>query len=175
MTTIIVGGLRARLIKDSLYHCVHDSLAALGWFDPGRRHTPLTFTGTTIDRNVSIPFNTLALSDESLHESEEELGSQFALHRTVYYCDFYAENAEIAKHVINDVRDILGGRMSTIGRDDPHVDVYDYSQATPPHIFSVQIENLVVDRAHDFPKPWLVHWYALRFDVLDYYGNEITA
>lgn len=168
----IVGGLRARLIKDSIFNCINDSLDALGWFDPGRQHAPINFTANVTPNDVEIPLNTLALADESMHNTDLELGSNFVESRWLFYVDFYAENDTLGKDLINDVRDILGGRMSTIGRRDASVHVYDYRQATPAQIFTVAIEDLFVDRAHDFPKVYQKHWYACRFNVVDAYGDE---
>lgn len=171
--TTIVGGLRARLIKDSIYNCINDALEALGWFDAGRQHAPINFTAIVTPNDTEIPLNTLALADESMHNSDLELGSNFVETRWLYYVDFYAENDIIGKDLINDVRDILGGRMSTIGRGDASVHVYDYRyHSTPPILFTVAIEDLFVDRAHDFPKVWQKHWYACRFNVVDAYGDE---
>jgi hypothetical protein len=171
----IVGGLRARLIRDSTYRWIYDGLAALGWFDAGRRHLPVSFTGKPVDADQEIQFNTVALVDLDTGEYDLELGSNLAEHRTTYYVDFYAESDVVGKELIHDVRDILAGRMSSIGRAHPHVPVYDYRQATPPLAFYVEVEDLVVDRAHDFPKPWLKNWYACRFDIVDHYGDETSG
>lgn len=171
----VVGGLRARFIRDSIYYMLYDRLADLGWFDEGRHHDPISFTGDEVDREEEIKFNTIALVDEDLSEAEDELGSNLAEHRWQFYVDFYAESADIGKQLINDVRDILGGRMSTIGRDDPSVDIYDLRDATPSIIFRVQIEEISVDRAHDWPKPWLKHWHACAFTIVDHYGDEANS
>lgn len=172
--TAIVGGLRARLIKDSIYHCLRDSLTALGWFDVGRQHSPINFTANVTPNDTEIPLNTLALADESLSSNDLELGSNAVQTHWLYYVDFYAENDVIGTHLINDVRDVLGGRMSSIGRIDASVVVYDYQQATPPRIFTVGIEDLFIDRAHDFPKTYQKHWYACRFHVVDAYSDDLS-
>lgn len=173
--TTIVGGIRARLIRDSVYHCIYDALAELGWFDSGRRHLPIVFDGGLVDQAEEIQLNTVALVDEDLVADDLELGSNLAEHNWTFYVDFYAENDVIGKELINDVRDILAGRMSTIGRAHSSVTVYDYREATPSELFTVQLEDIVVDRAHDFPKPWLKHWYACRFTVVDAYGDETSS
>lgn len=172
--TTIVGGLRARLIRDSLYYMLHDSLDQLGWFSVNRRHQPINFTGTDTERLTEIPINTVALSDDNLTENDYELGSNGVESTWTFYVDFYAEDDSVGKHLIHDVRDILGGRMSTIGRVAANCAVYDYRQATPSVIFFVELEHIIVDRAHDFPKAWQKHWYACRFDVVDAYGDETS-
>jgi len=167
-----VGGLRARLIRQSVYMTINDALLTLDWFNPGRRHKPVTFVAYPVNPDTEVPFNTAALSDEDIFESEDEVGSQFAEHRWTFYVDFYAESDALGLHFQQDVRAILSGRMDAVGRNYPKVDVYDWTMATPPLIFTVQIENVVGDRAHDFPKRYQQHWYAVRFDVVDNYGNE---
>lgn len=168
--TEITGGLRARLIRDSIYHVLFDGLADLGWFDSGRQHRAISFPGTVVDQHTEIPMNTLALVDEDQSEVEGEMGSNLGDFRWTYYVDFYAEDDVIGKHLIYDVRDILAGRMVGVGRTDSSVAVLDYTLATPTQVFVVQLEDIIVDRAHDFPKPWQRNWYACRFTVLDSYG-----
>lgn len=169
---VVVGGLRARLIRDSIYNAIYAGLDALGWFDEGRKHTPINFTGKIVDQDEEIPLNTIVLVDEDIMESEIELGSNLAEHDWTFYVDFYAENAGIGRELINDVRDILAGRMSSIGRSHPSVIVFDYREPTPPALFKVHIEDIVIDRATGFPKPWQKHWYSCRFSVIDHYGDE---
>lgn len=168
----LVGGLRARFIKDSIFYCLHTALTDLGWFDAGRQHAPISFNGFVTPNLDPIPINSVSLSDESMHNVDLELGSTAVMTTWVFYVDFYAEDDDLGKHLINDVRDILGGRMSTIGRPDASVPVYDWRMATPTKVFTVGIDNLMIDRAHDFPKPWQKHWYTCRFDVTDAYGDE---
>lgn len=168
----VAGGLRARLIRDSVYRMVYDSLEALGWFDAGRQHQAINFTGTETDQHAEIPMNTLALVDEDQSGLDLELGSQLAEFSWTFYLDFYAEDDVIGKHLIYDVRDIIEGRLTAIGRSRPNCVVLDYTLATPTEIFTVDFENVVVDRAHDFPKPWQRHWYACRFTVVDTYTSD---
>lgn len=167
-----VGGLRARLIRESTYNMINDSLTALGWYNPGRKHKPVTFHAYPVPADEPVAPNTAALSDEGITETEDELGSQLAEHRWTFYVDFYADSDALGLHFQQDVRAILGGRFNALGRVLPIVDVYDYTQATPPLIFTVQIENIVGDRAHDFPKRHQQFWYAVHFHIVDYYGNE---
>jgi hypothetical protein len=174
----IYGGMRQRLIKDSLYNMVHDSLDALGWFDAGRAHIPINMISKPIDdegrpvgEGTPIPQNTLSLVPGDLDDEEWEMGSALAEHTWIFYVDFYAQNDAWGLHLIGDVRDILAGRHPDIGRDRTNFPVYDYRQATPPIEFYCDIEEVIVDRAQDFPKPWLKHWYVCRFMVVDFYGN----
>jgi hypothetical protein len=170
----VVGGLRAQLIRESIYQTLYQALADLGWFDSGRRHKPITFPGVTETNENEIPINRIALNDEDMFGFDLEFGSTATETRWTYWVDFYAENDSLGKHVIYDVRDILGGRMSTIGRSHSSVVVWDYTLATPAPIFKVGVEDIVVDRAHDFPKPYQKHWYACRFTIVDAYDDEVV-
>jgi hypothetical protein len=174
--TVYVGGLRARLIKDSCYFTLVDALTTLGWFDPTRRHQPITMVAEQQDLTVEIPLNTLALFAEGRGPTLDwELGSTFSQHSRLYYVDFFAESDALGEHVIEDVRDILEGRMPSIGRADPIINVMDYTQATPTQLFYVDVEGVRQDRAHNFPQPYLRHWFSLQFTLTDYYGDELDA
>lgn len=167
-----VGGLRARLIRESVYREVRSALTALGWFDAGRRHLPIAFLDEAVPNREEVQLNTGALSDEAHNETEEELGSNLAEHRWTYYVDFFGESDALATHFIHDIRDILAGRFNSIGRTGPTIAVYDYSIATPVFLFNVGIEHILVDRAHNFPSARLAHWYAVRFEIVDNYADE---
>lgn len=174
----IYGGLRQRLIRDSLYNMLHDSLDALGWFDAGRAHKPINMIAKPIDddgkpigEGTPIPLNTLSVVPADLGDQDWELGSMLAEHTWMFYVDFYAENDAWGLQMIGDVRDILKGRHPDANRLRPHLPVYDYREATPTVQFYCEIDEVVLDRAQDFPKPWQKHWYACRFVVVDYYGD----
>jgi hypothetical protein len=171
---IIVGGLRQQLSRESIYRELHRALSELGWFDSGRRHKQITFPGVTETNENEIPINRIALSDEDMVEFDYELGSNAVETSWTFWVDFYAENESLGKHVIGDVRDILAGRMSSIDRIAPQITVLDWRQATPTEIFRVELEDFVVDRAKDFPKPYQKFWYACRFTVIDAYGDEAS-
>lgn len=167
-----VGGLRARLIADSLYTMVRDALEDLGWFAAGRQHQAINMRPESVPENEQIPLNTLAVSQLDVSDLEAELGSNLTEDRWTFYVDFFAENDVVGKHLIHDVRDILRGKYPSIGRSAPILRVYDYTQATPPVLFTVEIENVVVDQAHDFPQSWRRYWYMARCELVDAYGDE---
>lgn len=169
---IYVGGLRARLIRDSLFQMIKDGLTNLEWFDLGRQHTPITWRESEVPPTEEIPLNTLALSDADTNTNDWELGSSMAEHNWDFFIDFYAEDSAVGIHMIRDVKDLLEGRFSSIGRVAPVFTVYDYSQANKPALFTCDIEHVDVDKAHIFSKPWQKHWYSIALTVVDYYGNE---
>jgi hypothetical protein len=71
-----------------------------------------------------------------------------------------------------DLKDILAGRMSSIGRSAPIISVVDYTIATPAEIFVVQIENVLVDRPEVFTFQWQRHQRSVRFEVVDNYTDD---
>lgn len=168
----IVGGLRARLVKESLFRMLYEALEDLNWFDPSNPASPIEFHSRMLNREERIEFNTAALTDENETGEEIELGSGLTESKWTFYVDFFAENDAIGLHFIQDVKAILEGRMTVINRFDSTFDVYDYRQATPPILFTCQIEDVGVDRAHGFLKPWLEHWYAVQFVVVDVYNRD---
>lgn len=170
---VLVGGMRQRAIFDSVYNEMNRALAALGWFDPGRQHLPLTFLADSLNPDEEVPFNTMALvGEDTLPGSPLELGSNYEEHRTTYYVDLFAESKPLGEHVIYDVRDILEGRMPSIQRSSPTIDLYDYSQATPPLFGSAEVEFVTVDRSHRYAFAWQKYWYSCSFSLLDEYGDE---
>ena len=163
----IVGGLRQRLNFDSTKNEIERALTALGWFDGGRGHLPIQFVTEPVDDRTEVPLNTLVLAAENLSEFEFELGSLYSEHSRTFYCDFYAENQSVGEHFVFDLKDILQGRMPSVSRDGPVIEVFDYTQATPPVIHVLQIENVFVDRAHRFSYPWEKYWWSIVFTGVD--------
>lgn len=170
--TIHVGGLRSRLVKDSLYSMINDALTDLGWFSSGRQHAPIHFRSFPLHEEEEVDINSLALSDEDLVVVEQELGSIFSEHDWQFYLDFYAEDNALGIHMAHDLEAILTGRFPSIGRGESRFPVYDYTEATPSIFTYCEIEEVIVDRARGFPKPWQKFWYVVSFSVLDYYGTE---
>lgn len=169
----IVGGTRARYIRESVFRMIEDGLTQLGWFDASHDLIiPLKWEASPRNQDVQIEFNTATLSDENTTGDEIELGSQLTENVWSMYIDFFADSDALGLHFIRDVQDILRGRFSITGRTSTTFPVFDYGQATPPIIFYCDIENVFVDRAHQFLKPWLEHWYSCSFDVVDIYDSD---
>lgn len=170
--TAIRGGLRVRFIKEALYNTINEELGGLGWFDADRQHLPINFIDEAMDRDETIPWNTLVLSPEDATEWPTGLGESSAIESMVYYLEFYAENNSVALEMIFDLKDILLGRIGN--RTYPRVEVFDYRQATPPSVGFVQIEDVLVDRGLQFDRPWQKHLHVIRFDVVDMVGEPIA-
>lgn len=170
--TAYVGGLRARLIRESVYRTLYSSLDALGWFDDVPNRLPVTFEPTSVDIEERVEKNTASMTDWDTTETPEEMGSDLAEHRWTYYVDFFAENDAVGIHFATDVKDILSGRMTAIGRVRPTASVYDFTAATPTEIFTVGFERILVDRPENYRKPWTRFQRSIRFDVVDHYEND---
>lgn len=165
------GGVRYRLIFDSLYYMLNDSLEDLGWFNSVPSHKDVTFPYESVENDTEIALNTITISDSGLDDREFELGSNMGQITWTLYVDFYAEDKPTGIHVINDIKDILLGRMADIGRDHAVLEVFDYSLATPVEIFYCTIEDVIVDKAVDFPEAYRKNWYTCRFTLVDHYGG----
>lgn len=164
---VVVGGLRQRLIHDSVFNEIKNSLSVLGWFDSGRQHKSINIQPGAVDFDEKITPNMIVVSTESDEDSEVELGSELIENRSIYYVDVLAENDAIGQHLSGDIRAILRGRFPDIGRARPVIQVYDYRVSPSPELFYVDIENVTVDRARVYRQPWHQFWFMIKFDVVD--------
>lgn len=164
--TVVEGGLRDRLVFESFHTMVKTALTDLGWFEPGRKHAPVVFRTTAVPEGEQIPANTVAVSSEDLDDSPGEIGSTLTEDRTVVWVDFYAESDALGRHLIGDVRDVLRGKMPSIGRTDPSFVVLDFTVVAPhPELFLVGIEDVAVERSHS-PTAQR-HWFAVTCSLVE--------
>lgn len=167
--TFIEGGLRSRLIRDSLEQLVITTLTDRGWLDTGRRHSPIRIIPEPQDWNEPIEINSMAISGGDSIDDPMELGSNLTEDTWTYYVDFYGEDESIAIDVMGDLRDSFRGKLPSIGRTDPTLPVYDFREDPPVVAFYCDLENVVFDRGRGTDQPWLRYWFALRVDVVDEY------
>lgn len=167
-----MGGLRRRFIHDSIEKMLRDSLTALGWFNAGRQHAPLSISPKPAKWDDPIDFNTLSVDIAANADTDAEMGSNLTEDRRTVWIDFYAENESLGEHVCGDIADICRGKMASAGRTRPNLDVLDFRVSSPPHLFYCEIENVVEDRARNFPHPWQQFWYVVRFELIDTVGDE---
>lgn len=168
-----VGGLRARLVHDNAFDTIQASLLALGWMGAGRQHLPLNFVPDVVPPTVEVPLNTISLTSTGTDSDDLEMGSNWAEDRTTFYVDIYAESAALGRHLAYDIRDILRGKVPSIGRERPVVEVRDLAGPDPSVIVAiVEVLDVVVDRSMAFSQPWQRNWWVVRFDLSDPYGDE---
>lgn len=173
--TVPVGGLRARLIRDSFYNYVKDGVVARGWTNTGRRHTPFQFIPQPGEWSEEVPLNSIAVSAEDVLDEEAEMGSQLTDDTWTYYVDIYAEGEAVGQDVAHDIRDMLRGKFPSIGMGVQAFPVWDYRMPTPDILFSCEISSVVSDRARNFPQAWRRYWFSVRCDVLDSYETELDG
>lgn len=168
----LVGGLRSRMIADSLSNMIEDGLRDLGWLDADRNHKPLRKADRPRTWDQPIEVNSLVISLEDQDDTPGEMGSNYTVDSWTVYIDFYAESDPLGLQVQGDIRDILRGKIPSIGRTDSILDVYDYRMATPTVFTTCQIDNVLADRARDFPNAWQAHWFVVRCDLEDDFMDE---
>lgn len=168
----LVGGLRRRMIKHSLEVEVREALDALGWFDTVKGRKPVSFVGDPINPHVELEPNLISMSTEDLESTEWEMGSGLEEYRWDVYFDVFAQSNSVGLHIAGDLQDLLKGKMPSIDRGRPTLQVKDWRMATPAVIFTCQLENVDMQRVRNWDQPWNEFWYALVVQVVDYYDSE---
>lgn len=157
MTT---GGLRDRLIFESIRNNVVAELTTLGWFGAGREHTAITIVDEFPDDNDEVALNTLAFSLGDGAGYDRELGNNDESHEMTMFIDFFAEDDAVGRHLRGDIYAYL--------RANDQQPVYDYSTGGNPQFGTVEvladIEKRKPERAVN---KWQKHWYVVSFTVLD--------
>lgn len=177
--TVYVGGLRERLVQDSMYYKINNGLSALGWFNPnptGYTH-PVNLIPEQVPWSEEIPLNSVTVSMDHVVGEEWEVGIDTYRNEYVFYIDVYGENDALGRQISGDIRDLLRGKFPNLGTgrggySQPTLDVYDYSHATPSWIFFCDLEDVIRDRMHNFPHRWQRYLYTVRVTAIDYYGDQ---
>jgi hypothetical protein len=170
---IPTGGLRERLIGESVHQYLRACLTELGWLTSDRTRRDVHYLGRPAADGENIELNTLAVFSERVRDTELEMGSGLTENAWQWYADIYAGDEALGVHLSGDVRDILRGKMPSVGAGRPVIPVLDFTMATPVPIFSVQIENVTRDRAPSFTHAWQQFWFMVPFDVVDDYDTEV--
>jgi hypothetical protein len=163
----VVGGLRTRFVYDSVFNALYAGMTELGWFEPGRKHRPVTFVSEPVAADDEVGLNTIAMGEGPMFDRERELGSNMSSSEYAFYIDIYAESGPVGRDMANDMRDLIMGRHG--GRTTPTFTIYDYRQATPSAIGWVDVERVNIYREDQPSRPWQKFWYTVRFDVTDDY------
>lgn len=174
---MIRGGLRSRLIIDSVRFAIISTLQQGGWFDPtihdtppgNRRHEPFRYIPRPVDWAENIRPNAIAISAEDTADVPFGFGGEVQDENEVYV-DLFAQDDSLGWQVAFDIRDALLGKVD--GAVGPQIDVYDFRQATPAPFTTVDIDLLEVDRSQGDARIWQRHWFMLHLVFLDEYGDE---
>lgn len=169
-----VGGQRLSLINYNMHKLIKDCLHDLGWLNTGRQHKPITVIDEPFDPSVEIQPNVVSISGEELLGIEVELGSDLEENRWSYYVDIYPENIPLGRFIAGDIRDILRGKMNSIGRNRPNLGIVNpYSGATPSVMFYVEFEDVDIQRVRKWQNPYNKDWFTVSFVLVDYYDSDL--
>lgn len=167
------GGLRDRLIIESLHKNLHAHLTTLGWFDPTvfsdpvglRQHKPVSMIDEFPDDDENVEFNTIAVSSGDQAGRDFELGSKLEEHEMAIFIDFFAEGDSVGKHLIGDVYEYF--------RTNDIQTVRDYAGnpldlGYPEPLFTVEVlDDIDKRKADKATQEWQKHWYVCSFTVVD--------
>lgn len=166
------GGLRLRLVQDNFMTYLRDGLDALGWFDVGRANEPLQVIIDPLEHEIEIKPNMVAVSGEAISNYELEIGSGLEENRWAFFLDIYAESHAIGVHLAGDVRDLLRGKIRSIGYSTPFYSVFDLSLSSPVELFKCEMESVEINRARNYAKPYQKFWWIVSLDVVDNYDSD---
>lgn len=176
---MIRGGLRARLVTDSVRFAVIATMQQHGWFDatvhdtpPGlRRHQPFRYIPRPVDWAEDIRPNAISIASDDISDDELALGGEVE-DRHEIYIDVFAQDDSVGWQVVYDIRDSLLGKNSELGTLGPQIDVYDFRLPTPAPFTTVDVDTIRVDRSLGETREWQRHWYMVQVVVEDDYNDE---
>lgn len=154
------GGLRNRMILESILRGVEADLTTRGWFDAGS-YSPISIIDEFPDEQGEVAINTMAFSMGDTRTEPLEMGGMAEEMSIPVYVDFFAESDGLGRHVIGDVYDYIMRNQK--------FQVYDYTTATPVEAFVVPM----MEYSGEIRKPdravnaWQKHWYVCAFGVND--------
>jgi hypothetical protein len=155
---MVDGGLRDRFVIESVQEQLVAELTTLGWFSMDDAHTPITLVYEFPAENDTVAINTLAMSTGDSDSDYVELGSLTFQKDFIFYCDFYAENDAIARHMMGDIEHFF--------QKNPSLDVYDYENAKAV-LFQAQIAEMFISRPVRVTQPWQKHWHTFSVTIED--------
>ena len=158
------GGLRTRMILESVLRAIEADLTTRGWFDDGE-FSPITIIDEYPDEKAEVAINTLAFSLGDSRTEPMELGARSETVTFPIFVDMFAESDGLGRHVVGDVYEFV--------MKNQRFTVYDYRQTTPTAEFVVQY----VEHSGETRKPdravnaWQKHWHVCAFAVADERSN----
>lgn len=157
------GGLRDRMLIESLGNHIQTELTTLGWFDAGREHRPISIrTGFPTDTD-EVELNTIAFSVENAAGDDTEMGSNAEVHMTAFYVDMFMEDDSVGWHLSGDIYAYL--------KKNRVLDVYDYSAVGDPTDFQVELTDIDRRKPPRATNPWQRHWFTVSCIAEDYRPN----
>lgn len=158
---VLEGGLRDRMMLESVLRAVEGQLQSLGWFGTNRQHLPLTIVDEYPGESDEVALNTIAVSMGTKYRQLAEMGSTASEVMMPVFIDIYAQNDGLGRHISGDISDFIhvqGG-----------VQVYDYDHATPTAEFVIElVENtLRTVRDENITRAYQKHWYTVTATFRD--------
>lgn len=162
---VLEGGLRDRMIVQSVTNAVVEHLDSLDWFDSGRQHLPLVVVDEFPDDRSEPAINTLAFSAELGTGDDTEMGSFAEAHMLTMFVDFFAESDALGRHVIGDVYAFL--KKTRV------IPIFDHSVPPPttPEFFVEVSHDVEKRKSGRAVNAWQRHWYVCAFEVEDERAN----
>jgi hypothetical protein len=177
---VIRGGLRTRLVLDSVRFAVITALQQEGWFDPTvydtppgeRRHRPFRYITRPVDWAQNIQPNAIAISPEDLADEPLAFGGEVE-DAMELYIDVFAQDDSLGWQASYDIRDsLLGKTKNAVG---PQIDIYDFRQPSPAPFTTVDVDLIEVDQSQGEARIWQRYWFMLHLIVLDDYADEFPS
>lgn len=159
----LVGGLRDRMVIESLGNHITEELTTLGWFDAGREHNPIVVTTGFPNDTAEVALNTIAYSVEEAAGRDEEMGTRAEVHETSFFVDFFAQDDSIGWHLSGDVYSFL--------KRNPVLDVFDYATGGDPVDFQVELMEVDRRKPSRAVNAWQRHWFTVSFIAEDFRAN----
>lgn len=170
--TNYVGGLRLRLIKESYFNMVKDGLTDLGWFESGRGHLPVSIIPEQADNSVELKANIIGVSTEDIFSEEAEIGSNLSKNSWEAFIDILAEDEAVGIHLAGDIRDLLSGKISSVGRTRPNLEVKDLAPSNNI-AFTCSLENIEMQRVRDWDSgSYARYWWIVACEIVDHYYDD---
>ncbi len=163
MAGTLVGGLRDRMLHESLSNHIQGELTTLGWFDGGRDHTPITLIQGFPNDTDDVVLNTMAFSVEEASGEDLEMGNNSETHQTMFFVDMFMEDDSVGWHLSGDVYAFL--------KENPHLDVFDYGTGGNPVDFKVELMEVDRRKPTRAVNAWQRHWFTVSFMAEDDRAN----
>jgi hypothetical protein len=154
------GGLRDRMIHESILQNLKAQLTTLGWFGVTRQHSAIVMIDEFPDENSEVQPNTLAVSLGDGGGVPRELGNKDESHELTLFVDFFAEDDSVGREMRGDVYAYFRGNQTQ--------PVYDYRDAIPSQFGTVDVLDDIEKRKPERAiNKWQKHWYVVSITVVD--------
>ena len=167
-----VGGSRQRLIKDNMKRQIESGLDALGWFDAGRPHMPVTVSADQFEPNEEIKPNAVVVVIEDFTAESMGMGQDESLEENTInaFVEIFAEDNSIGQHLAGDVYDLMRGKFTAID-DSRAIDVLDLG-VDDAHLFYCWYEDFEIMKNRSWDLPFNKYWWTIAVDIIDTYRDD---